>query len=276
MTRATSEVRIEASTRKMRCRRLSISHQQQTSMDFVRAGEALLRSSQPILPLLAPSAYRTTAPRRIAQCLRQQQPSRALSTTPRQRSDTDDFSKLLDDTLDQNKRVPTAPQGRTSRFGSPRAQQNQRTSPSDRLSAERARSSFDDLLGEMRNPTRSTRSTGDEISQMLDVGAAINPNRAPVPAAPQAPPTPPVKLNSTVGRTIDVNENRGMDVGRAFRTLEMRCAQNSVRKDFQRQRYHERNGLKRKRLKSERWRKRFKESFRATIKLVQGLKKQGW
>ena len=73
-----------------------------------------------------------------------------------------------------------------------------------------------------------------------------------------------------------VNENRNMDVGRAFRTLDQQLARNSVRRDMMRQRFHERPGLKRKRLKSERWRKRFKEGFRATVGMVQRLKKQGW
>lgn len=56
----------------------------------------------------------------------------------------------------------------------------------------------------------------------------------------------------------------------------MRLSQNSVRKDAQRQRFHERPGLRRKRLKSERWRKRFKEAFKGTVAKVVALKRQGW
>ena len=58
--------------------------------------------------------------------------------------------------------------------------------------------------------------------------------------------------------------------------LDQRCAQNSVRKDFQRQRFHERDGLKRKRLRGERWRRRFKEDFKGTVGMVLRLKRQGW
>lgn len=143
------------------------------------------------------------------------------------------------------------------------------------MAAERARGrdSISEFVGQMRKPDRSSNSNVT-IEDLLE--RALNVNHNPAPTELLAPPVPPVKLNSTVGRTIPVNENRNMDVGRAFRTLEMRCAQNNVKKDFMRQRFHERGGLKRKRLKSERWRRRFKESFRATIKLVQGLKKQGW
>lgn len=172
---------------------------------------------------------------------------------------------MLDETLDQDKRMATAPRGRSTRYGSRHAQQQHRgDSAGARMDAERTsdRSSYSEIVEAINGTTFEGAFGGGNID-------------AP-PAEPQAPPTPPVKLNSTVGRSIPVNESRGMDVGRAFRTLEMRCAQNKVKNDFMRQRFHERPGLKRKRLASERWRKRFKDNFRETIKLVQGLKKQGW
>ncbi|KAF2207676.1 hypothetical protein CERZMDRAFT_50590 [Cercospora zeae-maydis SCOH1-5] len=67
-----------------------------------------------------------------------------------------------------------------------------------------------------------------------------------------------------------------MDVARAFRSVEMLCSRNKVRRSFQQQRFHERPGLKRKRLKNERWIKRFRENFKGTVLLVQKMKKQGW
>lgn len=97
--------------------------------------------------------------------------------------------------------------------------------------------------------------------------------------APSLPPKldkPSLKLGPSVGRTIAVDGSKGMDVGRAFRSLEMACARNAVRRDFQRQRFHERPGLKRKRLHSERWRRRFKEGFRGVVRMVNRMKKQGW
>ncbi|KAF3356792.1 hypothetical protein VdG1_06215 [Verticillium dahliae VDG1] len=42
------------------------------------------------------------------------------------------------------------------------------------------------------------------------------------------------------------------------------------------QKRHERPGLKRKRLRSERWRARFKIGFAATVSRVQELRNQGW
>ena len=90
------------------------------------------------------------------------------------------------------------------------------------------------------------------------------------------PPSPPIRLDAFVGRSEDVDITRGMDLARSIRKLEIKCAYNNVRKDFAKQRFHERAGLKRKRLKSERWRKRFKEGFQAVVKKVKKMRKQGW
>ena len=90
-------------------------------------------------------------------------------------------------------------------------------------------------------------------------------------------PTPlPVKLGPSLGRTIEVNEKKNMDIGRAFRSLDIAVARNRVRADFNRQRFHERPGLKRKRLQSERWRKHFKDGFKGMVKMVNEMRKKGW
>lgn len=85
---------------------------------------------------------------------------------------------------------------------------------------------------------------------------------------------PPMRLTPETGRTVQVGGN--IDVGRGFRMLETLCARNRVRQDFNKQRFHERPGLKRKRLRRERWRKRFMGGFKATVTRVKQLKKQGW
>ncbi|KAI9671117.1 MAG: hypothetical protein M1831_005203 [Alyxoria varia] len=87
---------------------------------------------------------------------------------------------------------------------------------------------------------------------------------------------PNIRLGPTLGRTIEVNDKRRMDLGRAFRMLEVKCSQNSVRRDFNKQRFHERPGLKRKRLKSERWRARFKTNFKQVIRRVEEMRRKGW
>jgi small subunit ribosomal protein MRP21 len=81
-------------------------------------------------------------------------------------------------------------------------------------------------------------------------------------------------LRPSTGRTIEKYGN--VDVARAFQLLDMACNRNGVSRDLFRQRFHERPGLKRKRLRSERWRRMFKLGFRATVSRVSELRKQGW
>lgn len=84
----------------------------------------------------------------------------------------------------------------------------------------------------------------------------------------------PLKLGPSTGRSVHVGA--GIDVGRGFRLLEQSCARNGVRRDANMQRFHERGGLKRKRLRRERWRRKFLEGFKATVGRVKQLKNQGW
>ncbi|KAH7314325.1 hypothetical protein BKA65DRAFT_516609 [Rhexocercosporidium sp. MPI-PUGE-AT-0058] len=88
------------------------------------------------------------------------------------------------------------------------------------------------------------------------------------------PPRKPILLNPSTGRSVTVGT--GIDVAKGFRLMEMSCARNKVRTDAMRQRFHERGGLKRKRLRRERWRVRFLEGFKATVSRVKQLKHQGW
>ncbi|KAK8091230.1 hypothetical protein PG994_000735 [Apiospora phragmitis] len=85
---------------------------------------------------------------------------------------------------------------------------------------------------------------------------------------------PAIRCVPRTGRTHHIS--KGADIGRAFKMLEMQCASNRVRFDFQKQRYHERPGMKRKRLISERWQRKFKNGFKATCKRVSELRRQGW
>lgn len=87
-------------------------------------------------------------------------------------------------------------------------------------------------------------------------------------------PRPKLRLNPTTGRTVPVAGNT--DVARAFRLLDISCNKNRVRSDVQKQRFHERGGLKRKRLGRERWRRKFGEGFKAVVMRVKHLRRQGW
>jgi small subunit ribosomal protein MRP21 len=90
------------------------------------------------------------------------------------------------------------------------------------------------------------------------------------------PPAPrvPMRLSPTTGRTVTIGA--GVDIARGFRLLEQSCARNKVRKDFTAQRFHERGGLKRKRMKRVRWRLRFMTGFKTAVSRVKHLKAQGW
>jgi ribosomal protein S21 len=91
---------------------------------------------------------------------------------------------------------------------------------------------------------------------------------------PRAPPRPDIRLRPTTGRTVFVR-NKG-EIGPAVATVNRMAKRNGLAQMERAQRYHERPGLRRKRLKSQRWRDRFKKGFVATVQRVQELTKQGW
>lgn len=117
-------------------------------------------------------------------------------------------------------------------------------------------------LDRMLSPKVSNTDLKDVISNLTSTVTA--------PVAPK----PALRLNARTGRSVVVAG--GVDIGRSFNLLGMSCTRNKVRSDFNRQRFHERGGLKRKRLKRERWQKRFMNGFRATVSRVKEMKRQGW
>ncbi|KAL8897395.1 MAG: hypothetical protein Q9207_007237 [Kuettlingeria erythrocarpa] len=88
--------------------------------------------------------------------------------------------------------------------------------------------------------------------------------------------TATIKSRPSLGRTVEILPGRGMDLGRAMRMLDINCNINNVRRDAARQRYYERPGLKRKRVKRERWRRRFKIGFKAIVAKVKSMRRKGW
>lgn len=91
---------------------------------------------------------------------------------------------------------------------------------------------------------------------------------------------PKLRSAATVGRTVFVKDRvtptSAPTATVAFRVLDRLVKDQKVRNKYHSQRFHERPGLRRKRLKSERWRARFKAGFKATVSRVLELKKQGW
>ena len=263
-------------------------------MDLMKARETMMRSSQSVMPFLAhreparrvafvsrhcrAQPLNASSSRSFAISMRRQQDDNndppAIKSAPahpdspaRRPSVSDDISSILNSALDMKKGTPTAPSARTSRFASRNAQ-NTSTPARSQLTADKQRGSMEDLLAGIKIP--QTRNAGNR-----NIAGSLNPrgNRSGPPPVPQPAP---MKLGPTLGRTVHVDNQRGIDVARAFRSMEIQVARNSVRKEFARQKFHERPGKKRKRLHSERWRKRFKLGFKATVKRVLKMKKQGW
>jgi len=144
--------------------------------------------------------------------------------------------------------------------------------------------SFNDLLKEFdtgfrrnKKGSAATQGLGSSLgSSKFDVKNMFGPTFNTKAAEPDPVLPLRTKLGPSLGRTVQVNEAKGVDVGRAFRTLNILCARNKVKADFQTQRFHERPGLKRKRLKSQRWRRAFKEGFKGMVSQVVAMRRQGW
>ena len=87
-------------------------------------------------------------------------------------------------------------------------------------------------------------------------------------------PEPPVRLHPYLGRTVEVTERGGLNG--ALKMLQIGISRNKVIAQSREQKYYERPGLKRKRLKSLRWRKRFFKGFQAAVNKVKEMKRMGW
>lgn len=130
--------------------------------------------------------------------------------------------------------------------------------------------SLKDLLNTFKSQGSSSKSGRGSVLDSLDpLGSAARP-------PPQRLDPAPMRLNPSLGKTVMVDANRGRDVGRAFRMLDSLVGRNQIKTELLRQRYHERPGLKRKRLKMARWRRRFKDGFVAMVNRVHEMKKMGW
>jgi small subunit ribosomal protein MRP21 len=119
---------------------------------------------------------------------------------------------------------------------------------------------FDDMLGSqsIQNPSLSNKPSTDLEQQQ----------KATFESYP--------RLNPEYGRTVKLDVARGRDIVRGIGMLGSLMARNRVKSDFNKQRFHERGGLKRKRLNSERWRARFKVGFQRVTGRVMELTRKGW
>ncbi|EPS38790.1 hypothetical protein H072_7453 [Dactylellina haptotyla CBS 200.50] len=125
---------------------------------------------------------------------------------------------------------------------------------------------------------RQANRSGESLEKQLFPSWPSNsaPLSSPEPSTSSLPPPSasklPPRLGSTAGRSITV---RGGDVAGAFLQLKRICTENSIARDAAAQRFYERPGLKKKRLKRERFRRRFKDSFKRMVTTVLEMKRQG-
>ncbi|EDO00577.1 hypothetical protein SS1G_14447 [Sclerotinia sclerotiorum 1980 UF-70] len=126
-------------------------------------------------------------------------------------------------------------------------------------------SSMDSPFGRMQIPVKKTGATGSLYDFMNETASMV---------APPLAPRKEMRLTPRPGRTIDIKSN--IDLSRGIRMLEASCALNKVRHDQTHQRFHERGGMKRKRLHRQRWRNNFMEGFKGIVGRVKQLKNQGW
>lgn len=199
-------------------------------------------------------------------------PNQSFRPPPQQRRPTDDgiIQSQLDNLL--NSTLPTPNLAR----GSPK--------PADESSATMMETTFQksfrtrdpnehykEIARKMQFPPQESSSAGTLNPMFRDAYRKLEAVQRTTKRASRT-----VRSRPAVGRAIEVIPERGVDVARALRILNISCNHNRVKQDLSRQRFHERPGLKRKRLKSERWRKMFKQSFKATVMRVREMRRKGW
>jgi small subunit ribosomal protein MRP21 len=130
---------------------------------------------------------------------------------------------------------------------------------------------------------RPGRMPGLKFDQMAESDGFVNPslanklsNASPLAVQQEETFAQYPRLNPAYGRTIDLDNSRGRDIVRGIGMLGSLMARNKVKSDFNKQKFHERGGLKRKRLASERWRARFQKGFRDITYRVTELTRKGW
>ncbi|KAI8931297.1 hypothetical protein NX059_011640 [Plenodomus lindquistii] len=214
---------------------------------------------------------------------------RSISSTPSQaaqpaRKDEEEPDFQQPPQPPQSQPQPQQQQQRRSPFGSinpfgPASQQQ--PSSGDELRAARSNHIFgSEFSNGFRRPRQTPKLNFDSMTpsdSMLNPSLSNKPSDAALLATQQEEAFANYpRLNPTYGRTVDLDHTRGRDLVRGISMLASLTARNRIKSDFAVQRFHERPGLKRKRLNSERWRKRFKAGFTAVTSRVSELTRKGW
>jgi hypothetical protein len=190
----------------------------------------------------------------------------------------------LHGTLNQNRAISPPQPAKDKNNSTPHSGQKKRTaslfSDPKRQSENFANqgNSASDLFAALIRPGNSPKSKEFDFTRMVQPPSAsptklmevLRSKELKIPTATRQL----MRLTPQIGRTVTLGA--GVDLFRGIRLLEQSCRRNSVKADFNKQRFHERPGLKRKRLKSQRWRKNFMIAFKSTVNRVKRLRAQGW
>ncbi|RDW90627.1 mitochondrial 37S ribosomal protein bS21m [Aspergillus mulundensis] len=85
-----------------------------------------------------------------------------------------------------------------------------------------------------------------------------------------------LKLNPTLGREVTIASERGFDLDKAHKQLNVILKDNNVKYQQVAQKFHVRKGQMRKNLRIKRWRKLFAYSFAHTVGKIHRMRAQGW
>ena len=267
-------------------------------MELRTLGDPLLRSRMPpLFPFLAPSAHSSWRSRTAFRQVRPPMPKSPgyhwnFHTAARQHRENDPTAADLDfsETPPPKPTNISRPQSSESRSGDNllgsqldsllnstfRGANPRKTGRADAMIESAFRDSirkrdadkhYADIAGKMQFPPQEMSGTGTSLGASQSTGNIRRGTRR---------TTRTVRSSPSVGRAIEVVPERGMDVGRALKSLHRLCLRNKVAADFRSQKFHERPGMKRKRLKSQRWRSQFKASFHATVLRVKEMRRKGW
>ncbi|KAF2805541.1 uncharacterized protein BDZ99DRAFT_466520 [Mytilinidion resinicola] len=249
-------------------------------MEFRRVGDALLRSPHSIIPSPSMSLRASQRPLISLSTLSTPFQQRSFSTTrptlaaapqrapppppPPPPNEPDDLSASLDSLIGH------------SILDTPSKPPAPRSSSTD-FNAAYGRSTFgsSNRAAPGGPPAPYARSLDFSRMQMPE-GTPSMPSKMPPPPSPLAASAAPPRFNASSGRSITLDPSKGRDLIRGLGMLNSLVARNRVKADVHAQRFHERAGLKRKRLHGERWRKRFKVGFRSLTERVAELTRKGW
>ena len=174
---------------------------------------------------------------------------------------------------------------RMQRFHSPSTQTAQQTSSSvlpkqqSTPPSQSPGNSYTDALNALSEAMRPATSKGtSSIYNELLFPSSTSPSKSPT--LPFRPPPrheiTHLRLSSRTGRTMEVFPNDPADLASKLRRLATTVIRNRIPQDFIKQRFHERPGLKRKRLRSQRWRAKFKWGFGSMVGKVAEMRRMGW